>query len=676
MSNKDKKGNQQVGLIQEGYADCSTKCCSAQHVSQLNVAVTQDITEEKIIAWIARHCYAPGKSRDQFGRSVLHLAASCGRLDLCNWLLTYKGASLNGRDKESGYTSLHRSVLYGQIQAAIFFIKQGANIALTDNNGYTALDLLHLDRPPHVTFNKTAPLETYVWGSNSNYNLGTGDNSTRNNADIPDFFRKQNISIKKVVLQKFHSGFLSSTGVVYTCGHGRGGRLGIGSETMLLAPKTVQIGTSCIDIAYGMDHSLFLSQTGVVYTCGENTYHQLGHCPAPPRLLAPAPVTTKKSAKGVAAARYHSVFWGDDCVYTWGLNAGQLGHIKGDKTIMVPTQVTSYGINDVKITQVAVSDGATVLCTNKGDVIALHSYNSKKIGIKQHGIEKVEVTGGHLDPGVDPGGSADIDFKLVAGGGAPLQIYILRLGQVLVWSEGKDKNFLTCTLAISRPQPVLTEFAIFRSAMLLVTESGDVFQGTLAQNSVVQVHRSSHRATSPGHHHDRFFPSKQQTSKDPLLSVKVKRIPGIHRAVKVSADPKGRNFCVLQVSPKEALTELPEVRPSNMLTDLSNLYNQVCEDDDVHDVICVVNGVKFAAHSAILAASSDYISKKLKYLEDETSPVTIHIPNQHPVIFRQILQYIYTRTCSLLQEGPCAVTITSLNDDSVDKTNEKREVRP
>lgn len=676
MSNKDKKGHHQVSLMQEGYADCSTKCCSAQHASQLNVAVTLDISEEEIIAWIARHCYAPGKSRDQLGRSVLHLAASCGRLDLCNWLLTYKGASLNGRDKESGYTSLHRSVIYGQIQAAIFFIKQGANIALTDNNGYTALDLLHLDKPPHVTFTKTAPLETYVWGSNSNYNLGTGDNSTRNNADVPDFFRKQNISIKKVALQKFHSGFLSSTGVVYTCGHGRGGRLGIGSETMLLAPKSVQIG-ACIDIALGMDHSLFLAQSGVVYTCGENTYHQLGHCPPPPRLLAPSPVGTKKPAKGVAAARYHSVFWTDTCVYTWGLNAGQLGHIKGDKTVMIPTQVTSYGINDVKITQVAVSDGATVLCTNKGDVIALHAYNSKKIGAKQHGIQKVEVTGGHLDPGVDPGGCADIDFKLVAGGGAPLKIFILRLGQVLVWSEGKDKNFLTCTLAISRPQPLITELAIFRSELLLVTDSGDVFQGTITQSPVVQVHGQSHKAAShsPGHHRDRFLPSKQHTSKDPLLSLKVKRIAGIHRAVQVSADPKGRNFCVLQVSPLEALTELPEVRPSNMLTDLTNLFNQVSEDDGVHDVICVVNGVRFPAHSAILAASSDYISKKLKYMEDDTSPVTIQIPNLHPVIFRQLLEFIYTKRCTLLQEGPCAVTITSLNDDSANIPNEKREVK-
>ena len=32
-----------------------------------------------------------------------------------------------------------------------------------------------------------------------------------------------------------------------------------------------------------------------------------------------------------------------------------------------------------------------------------------------------QVIGGHLDPAVDPGGLADIDFKLVAGGGTNLR---------------------------------------------------------------------------------------------------------------------------------------------------------------------------------------------------------------------------------------------------------------
>ncbi len=72
-----------------------------------------------------------------------------------------------------------------------------------------------------------------------------------------------------------------------------------------------------------------------MYTCGENSYHQLGHLPPPPRLLAPAPVGGRgtgglklPSAVGVAAGRYHSIFWTEETLYTWGLNAGQLGHLK------------------------------------------------------------------------------------------------------------------------------------------------------------------------------------------------------------------------------------------------------------------------------------------------------------------------------------------------------------
>ena len=35
----------------------------------------------------------------------------------------------------------------------------GANLALTDNNGLSALDHVLLDRPPHVAYSLHAPLE-------------------------------------------------------------------------------------------------------------------------------------------------------------------------------------------------------------------------------------------------------------------------------------------------------------------------------------------------------------------------------------------------------------------------------------------------------------------------------------------------------------------------------------
>lgn len=43
--------------------------------------------------------------------------------------------------------------------------------------------------------------------------------------------------IYKVVMCKFHSVFLSVDGKVFTCGHGRGGRLGHGNEETLLVCK-------------------------------------------------------------------------------------------------------------------------------------------------------------------------------------------------------------------------------------------------------------------------------------------------------------------------------------------------------------------------------------------------------------------------------------------------------
>jgi len=592
---------------------------------------------------------------------LLHVAASLGKIQIIEWLLQYKDAAINMKDVESGYSALHRAIFHGQIQTLISLIKQGANLALLDSNGLTALDHALLDRPPHVTYSKHAPLEAYVWGTNSNYNLGTADNSTRNNPDLIEYFRKQNISVKKVALQKFHSCFLSSTGTVYTCGHGRGGRLGIGSETMLLSPKAIQIGP-CMDVALGVDHSVFLSETGTVYTCGENIFHQLGHQPPPPRLLAPAPVGSRggikhPAATGVAAGRYHSVFWTCEAFYTWGLNAGQLGHIKGEKTIILPKVVTSFVSHEAKIEQVCVSDGATVVCTSKGDVVALYGYTTRKLGLRQHGIQQIQVVGGHLDPAVDPGGSAEIDFKLVAGGGTNLRVFILRAGKVLVWEEGGEKGFLACTLAVNRSPPVITQFAPFRAGLLLVSELGETWT-----------------ANWPANHKPAPTNLNTKFQREASITVKCKRVPHVHRAVAAVSDPKGRNFCVLQVSPREALTEVPEVRPSKMVENLSQLLEEVSELDSVHDTVCVVGGQRFPAHSFMLASGSEVLSKELKFAET-LNPTILEIQDIQPQIFTQILKYLYTKSCDLLKEGPCLVIVKEAENDNNANNNINKNLK-
>jgi len=662
--------NRRLGVLLEQWADCTIKCKSYQHAGQLICAATQSCGEHDIIAWIARHCHTPARTRDENGRSLLHIAASLGRNELINWILKYKDGMINSKDVESGYSALHRAAFFGHIQTLIFLIKQGSNLALTDNNGLTALDHILVDRPQHVAYSLQAPLEAYVWGINSNYNLGTGDNSTKNNPDLIEHFRKLNKSVKKVVLQKFHSAFLTSTGTVYICGHGRGGRLGIGSETMLLSPKSIQQLDSCTDVALGVDHSIFLTSNGIVYTCGENTFHQLGQQPPSARLLAPSPVGGRGGVKpppavGVAAGRYHSAFWTDDAVYTWGLNAGQLGHIKGEKTIILPKLVPSLTGNETKIEQVCVSDGATIVYTNKGDVMALYGYTTKKLGIRQYDVKKIQVIGGHLDPAVDPGGSAEIDFKLVAGGGTNLKVYLLdRVGKVQVWEEGRDKNFLTCTLTIARAPPIITDIAPFREGLMLVSAEGEAWTASVSKTTSVKPGSAAKiRPNSP-------IKSFGKAGL-PTVALKLKRISHIHRAVAAATDPKGRNYCILQVSPREALTEVPEIPPSTIIQDMSRLLQEADEFDGITDTVCVTGGsVRFPVHSFVLASGSETLAKQIKFAET-LEPTVLDFQEIQPQIFEQILQFLYTRKCDLAREGPCPIHFIGATPTAGEEVNDK-----
>jgi len=627
-------------------ADCTPRCKSSQHCGELAQVLLHSVAEEAALAWVVRHCHTPGRAKDTSGRTLVHLAASRGLLTILEWLLKQKDVSLNGKDTENGYSPLHRAAFHGQLRTVVFLLQKGANIALVDNDGLTVLDHLVLDRPLHVAYERSAPLEPYLWGSNSNYNLGLGTNTIRTVPDLLDQFRRSATYLSSVSLGKFHSGFVTSAGVVLTCGHGRGGRLGHGSETMQLLPSPVTLPGPCISLALGLDHTVFLCEGGTVLTCGMNTYHQLGHHPPPTFLLAPAPCTARGvKALGVAAARFHSLYWTADSVYTWGLNAGQLGHIKGDKTVVQPKLVASLVGREGGVARVVSSDGAVVVVTSRGDVLALYEYTTKKLGQRQHGVVQLQVTGGQLDSQVDSGGRLDnIDFKLVAGGGSSLKVFILSAhGKISVWEEQRENSFIPCVFSLSR-EVIVSDVALHRSGLLIISKGGEAWTG---------IHQQGKAVKSP----------KSQT----FDLIKLKRIPHIHRAVSAVCDSKGRNFAILQVTPNEALTLIPEVSASVMANDMSGLLNEASEYDSLHDVICQVGNHRFLAHSFILASGSESLSKRLRFAEEAENQghLMLEVEDVHPEIFRLLLQFLYYKSCDLFKEGASAVAIPVM-DKSVE----------
>ncbi|XP_026678384.1 inhibitor of Bruton tyrosine kinase-like [Diaphorina citri] len=223
----------------------------------------------------------------------------------------------------------------------------GASMTVMDNEEMRPIDHLIRDRKIDVSSNQFN--EVYIWGTNANYNLGTGSQQTRDVPELLDSLKRA--SIKQVCMDKFHSVFVSDDGRVWSCGHGQGGRLGLGSESSVVSPKKLnfekdkdKLGVAMASIS--QDHSVFLMLSGSVFVCGLNSFHQLGLSPPPSHIVSPTPIprSSLKSSQpliGVCCGRFHSVVYSSREVYTFGIHAGQLGHS--------PVTVSSASVIEPKV---------------------------------------------------------------------------------------------------------------------------------------------------------------------------------------------------------------------------------------------------------------------------------------------------------------------------------------
>jgi BTB/POZ domain len=120
----------------------------------------------------------------------------------------------------------------------------------------------------------------------------------------------------------------------------------------------------------------------------------------------------------------------------------------------------------------------------------------------------------------------------------------------------------------------------------------------------------------------------------------------------------------------EALTEIPEISPSRLTLDMAALLDAADEYDSLHDTICRVGGNsrRYALHSFILASGSETLAKQLKFAE-AVNPTILDIEdNIQPVIFEQIVRYLYTRSCDLITPGPCSIVIEENNKKTTNGT--------
>ncbi|KAJ7396912.1 hypothetical protein BTVI_140193 [Pitangus sulphuratus] len=605
--------------------ECTSKCRSLQHALDVISVVTRG-SEGQIKAFLSSYCYNAATIKDAFGRNVIHLASSCGKKGVLDWLAETKGVDLLAKDKESGWTALHRSIFYGYIDCVLSLLKHGVSLYVQDKEGLSALDLVMKDRPIHVVFKKTDPTEVYTWGNNINFTLGHGGQQGKHHPELVDLFPRNGVYIKQV-------------------------------------PRLVEglAGHQCSQIAAAKDHTVVLTEDGYVYTFGLNTFHQLGILPPPSNCNVPRQVQAKnlkgRVVIGVAAGRFHTVLWTKEAVYTMGLNGGQLGYLldpNGEKCVTAPRQVSALHHKDISLSLVSASDGATVCVTERGDIYLLADYQCKKIASKQLNLKKVLVSGGYLEYKVDT-------QHLKENGGQKICVLALdEAGRVFCW-KSSNNSMKQCRWVYGR-QVFMSDVALNGNEIMFVTQDGEAFTGKWLEEGKKVSEKKAELFSSL--QNSSYDVSCEHDANSVYERIRLQKLTFVHRAVSIATDPSGCNFAVLQSDPKTSLYEIPSVSLSSFGMDFGKLLDETDEMDSIHDVTFQIGTRTYPVHKYILAVRSDFFRKLFVSSDNQLDTPDIYrkdedavgcdlyvIEKVHPDLFAYLLQFIYTDTCDLLTHG-------------------------
>ncbi|CAF3865682.1 unnamed protein product, partial [Adineta steineri] len=620
--------------------DCTPKCRSTTHYLDLIRVASQSVPAQLILNYICR-CGNCVKGHDKYGRTLLQVCSALPeKWPIIDWLLKQKKVDINPKNLESGYTALQYSVFYGRIDNAINLIKAGANTNLLDYDHMTYIDNIIRDTYVETRSQLPETYEVYTMGENTNGNLGHTQSTAKRVPELIDIFRRDSISITKVKIDKYHTLFLSENGSVYSCGYGVGGRLGHDNEEPVLSPKQIMVMETikdteqdrCIDIAITRDCSYFLTEKGCLWSCGLNNYHQLGH-PGITKLLVPTKVQFRqikdRKITHIACGRFHVALIVDDGqLFTFGLNAGHLGHPKtNDLYIQQPLLVTKFNSQSEYVQKLVCSDYAIICYTNKDAIYVLNDYKYRKIVKHVPQVTQIAVVGGKLESnGILDEENIDDDLK----------VFYVQSNKLYLYHERESSNVKAkLCLWATKQRLSIEQIAAGTNALIFSTNTGQVYTASL--DRLANVNRKiEHDPPSNSIYDERAY---QYLTPSP--------IPLLHRCRLLTTDRTGRSLVALQYHPTTHLSAYPRQPQSSFQDNLHELLN---EAEHMHDIMLEINNNQtFPAHKYILSMRSPYFRERI--IKKEIDHLSIINETNHfidPEFFQLILEYIYTDKCPWL----------------------------
>jgi alpha-tubulin suppressor-like RCC1 family protein len=197
--------------------------------------------------------------------------------------------------------------------------------------------------------------QVWSWGAGTDGQLGT---TKLQDELLPQLLSLTSLpSISMLACGGAHVIALTSGGKVFTWGRGSSGQLGHGDILNITLPKLVSFFDDSVitQAAAGWSHSGFVSDSGCIFTCGNGSFGQLGHGDTL-SLSTPAKVShfNNDSVKMVACGMRHSLvlFAGNQVCGFGSGKRGQLG-FSSDRIKSVNLPCVVSGLKDVEVVRIA-----------------------------------------------------------------------------------------------------------------------------------------------------------------------------------------------------------------------------------------------------------------------------------------------------------------------------------
>lgn len=371
--------------------------------------------------------------------------------------------------------------------------------------------------------------------------------------DLPFVVRSKPIIIQDVYMSKLSTAVLTTDpeANLYMCGHGQGGRLGIGDEqtrfNLVCVEGGALAGKRIAVVALGQHHTLALSDEGEIFSWGNNGYGQLGYSLPKVTSSDEDPISTiprqiygilkREAVVGVAASRGHSVAYTSTSLYTFGKNEGQLGIMDSDARsleMQVTPRKVAASLFASPVASVCATDKATVCLLESHEVFVFANYGYAKVQFPLEGFSNYFLKQSFLLTSYDNAPNRIV--KLTSGGDTICamsshgEIYTLSISQHFDnRASSSTTNPAKIRGAITPPQCIWSPKKSNMNArdvgvdadgsIILSTEEGSVWKRTKRANAK--------KATAAG--------TGEYKPKD----YKFSRIPGLTRVQAVRASAYG-----------------------------------------------------------------------------------------------------------------------------------------